>query len=580
LVTNIAPGDYHLYARDLHSRVTTLVDADTNAVGSNLSPATVPSLSEDGRLVAFDCQDGGLVPGDFNRDSDLFVRDLSSSSTELISAHDPTLASATPNGASLLSSTSISSDGRFTAFASEASNLVPGDTNNCRDIFLRDTENGTVLLVSVATNGLPADGVSFDPAISSDGRYVAFTSMADNLVLGDTNQDQDVFVRDVQTGTTTLVSVNSSGAGSGNAASYSPILSADGRYVLFQSLAMNLAPATGSRGYLFFRDLQASTNIGLPTALGVSGAMTRDGRYVFYLTPAAALSASPHIWDSQVGGVPLLFRGLPANLNPNEASFSPDGKRLAVSQYFSSLLVANVANTVEPAEVIDSGLINQLRWSANGSRLVYGKATSVAGTSAQVWFHDFSNGTNILASHTYADPTAVANGPSDSGDISPDGRFVAYRSTATNIVVGVTNGQPALYLFDAQTGVNTLLVQGGISAATVGNRPLRPFFSGDGRSLYFASWATDLAPNDFNHNTDLFAYSFLYAVLVPPAAGQDSFISWPSTPGKHYRVEYKNGLEDPNWHELAGIVTSYGNKASIRDPETNASHRLYRIVIF
>jgi Tol biopolymer transport system component len=387
-------------------------------------------------LVAFDCQDGGLVPGDFNRDSDLFVRDLSSFSTELISARDPTLASATPNGASLLSSTSSSSDGRFTAFASEASNLVPGDTNNCRDIFLRDTGNGTTILVSIATNGLPADAMSFDPAISSDGRYVAFTSMADNLVPGDTNEDQDVFVRDVQAGTTTLVSVNSSGVGSGNAASYSPILSSDGRYVLFQSLAINLAPSTGSRGYLFFRDLRTSTNVALPASAGVSAAMTRDGRRVFYV----GFSQPANIWDSQSGGAPLMFTGIPAPVNVYGAEFSPDGGKIAVAGIFQSisgLVVANVINKSASAEVIDSGVITQLRWSADAGRLIYSKEAFIQGAGKQVWLHDFFNRTNILVSHAYAEPTAGANGLSDAGDISADGRYVAYRSTSANIVFGV-----------------------------------------------------------------------------------------------------------------------------------------------
>ena len=110
----------------------------------------------------------------------------------------------------MLTACSVSTDGRYVAFASEANNLVAGDTNGCRDIFVCDLLLGTNILVSVATNGAGADNLSTEPAISGNGRYVAFTSSADNLVTGDTNKARDVVVRDLQAGTNILVSVNSS----------------------------------------------------------------------------------------------------------------------------------------------------------------------------------------------------------------------------------------------------------------------------------------------------------------------------------------------------------------------------------
>src|ERR1039457_1626637 len=229
LVTNTFVGDYHLYVRDLESATTALVDADTNGVGSVISAATAPRLSADGRFVAFECPDSSLVPNDRNHDYDVFVRDLSTGAGELISARDASLPSLSANGSSFLSSLCVSTNGRYIAFASDADNLVPHDTNGCRDIFVRDLLLSTNFLVSVGTNGVGADGLSTDAAISGDGRYVAFTSGADNLVPGDNNKALDVFVRDLQAGTTALVSVKTGGGGPATGSSYSPWLSADGR---------------------------------------------------------------------------------------------------------------------------------------------------------------------------------------------------------------------------------------------------------------------------------------------------------------------------------------------------------------
>ena len=136
---------------------------------------------------------------------------------------------------------SISADGSYVAFASFASNLVSGDTNDTSDIFVRDRLTGQTTRVSVDSSGMQGNGWSYDPSISADGRYVAFNSEATNLVAGDTNDRRDVFVYDRVTGQTTRVSVSSGGTqGNGDYGSYLPSISADGRYVAFDSDANNL----------------------------------------------------------------------------------------------------------------------------------------------------------------------------------------------------------------------------------------------------------------------------------------------------------------------------------------------------
>jgi Tol biopolymer transport system component len=136
---------------------------------------------------------------------------------------------------------SISADGRYVAFDSGASNLVPGDSNNAQDVFVRDRENGTTERVSLASDGAEGNSASGEPSLSADGRYVAFASFASNFASGDGNGTRDIFVRDRESGTTERVSVASNG-GEANGRSDAPSMSAGGRYVAFESIATNLVP--------------------------------------------------------------------------------------------------------------------------------------------------------------------------------------------------------------------------------------------------------------------------------------------------------------------------------------------------
>ena len=579
LVTNVTPGACHLYLRDRQSGTTSLLDLDRNGQGSVIDPYGAPVLSEDGRVAAFESSDGNLVIADNNRDADIFARALGGSAlAELVSAHDPALGSATPNGPSFLPTGSVSADGRFVAFASEASNLVPNDTNNCRDIFVRDLQSGAIVLASVGLNGSCADGSSWDPVISQDGRYVAFTSVAGNLAASDTNQDRDVFVRDLLVGTTTLVSVSTNGVNSGNQASYAPVVSSDGLDVLFQTKATDLNRGTPRN--FFYRDLRLSTNMPLPTTSAATATtMSRDGRRVFYwdVTTQRAM-----LWEPLSGAPPVAFPGIWASMLPTEVVFSPDGSRIALcsSSPALGLQMLNANDPSQTPELIESAAAQGLRWSGDGTKLVYVRTGSPAGMPVQVWFHDFSRGTNVLVSHTYDSAINPGGGQSESADISPDGEHIAYRSTSTNLVVGMTNPGFGIYLYDTASGANTQVAASFAGASSVENRPLRPFFSGDGKSLLFASWAADLLSGDFNHNSDLFSYAFLYVTLSSaPGPGGGCTVGWPCDPSRKYRVEYKNGFTDTTWHELPGTLNMEGPKAWLQDPQSQP-HRIYRGIGF
>ena len=222
-----------VFVHDRETGETTRVSVASGGAQAN-DASFLSQISADGRYVVFESRASTLVTDDTNDAMDIFVHDRETGETIRVSVAS---GGAQANQWSWLSS--ISADGRLIAFASHAENLVNGDTNGNEDIFIHDRKTGETTRVSVASDGTQGNSVSSSPSISSDGRYVAFESLASNLIAGDTNGDYDVFVHDRETGETTRVSVASDGT-QGNSVSSSPSISSDGRYVAFTSWASNL----------------------------------------------------------------------------------------------------------------------------------------------------------------------------------------------------------------------------------------------------------------------------------------------------------------------------------------------------
>ena len=235
--TNLVAGDSNnkrdIFVHDRQTGTTTRVSVASNGAQTNGNPLR-PAISADGRYVAFDSDASNLVAGDSNGVYDVFVHDRQTGTTERVSV---ATGGAQGNGGSW--QPSISADGRYVVFYTSADNMVPGDSNGQWDVILRDRQTSTTELISVGLNGQPGNGLSSAPSISADGRYVAFYSSAPDLVAGDTNNTQDIFVRDRQAGTTERVSVAGDGAQANGWSSY-PSISADGRFVVFGSDATNL----------------------------------------------------------------------------------------------------------------------------------------------------------------------------------------------------------------------------------------------------------------------------------------------------------------------------------------------------
>lgn len=237
--TNLVPSDTNgvrdVFVRDLLTGTTTRVSLDSQG-GQTVGLCWPGCISANGMVVAFTSTVNGLVPGDANGVDDVFVHDTLSGTTQRMS-----VSTSGAGGNAVSQWPSLSADGRYVVFTSWATNLVANDANASPDVFERDRQTGLTTLVSVASSGVQGNLASYSPFITPDGRYVAMASYADNLVPGDTNGEDDVFVKDLLTGVVVLASVATSGA-QGNGGSLSPSLSADGRFVGFQSIADNLSP--------------------------------------------------------------------------------------------------------------------------------------------------------------------------------------------------------------------------------------------------------------------------------------------------------------------------------------------------
>jgi len=252
--TNLDPPSLpgQIYVRDRLNGTTELASLGQGGVRPN-HESWGCTISDDGRFVCFVSLASNLVPGDTNYDYDIFVRDRLSGTTERV---DVSTTGAQSSGDIENNAAWISGNGRFVAFMKGAGNLVPGDTNGVTDIFVRDRLNRTTERVSVGVGGVQANGASERPTISADGRYVAFASGASNLAPEDPNAMWNVFVHDRRTGTNEAVDVGWNGQmannllGTGNSS-----ISADGRFVVYDSTATNLVPGpTEGWFHVYVRD--------------------------------------------------------------------------------------------------------------------------------------------------------------------------------------------------------------------------------------------------------------------------------------------------------------------------------------
>jgi Tol biopolymer transport system component len=347
--SNLVSGDTNgagdIFVHDRQTGATTRVSVNSSGAEAN-GGSDSPTISNDGRYVAFYSSASNLVSGDTNGVGDIFVRDRQTSVTTRVSVNS---SGNQANGESSDYELAISGEGRYVAFPSEATNLVSGDTNDAGDIFVHDRQTGQTRRVSIDSSGAQADGGSAEVDISEDGRYVAFSSGATNLIAGDTNGKKDIFVYDLQTGGITLVSVNTSGE-QADGGGGSPAISGDGRYVVFLSDSGNLDPrADEYRGkeLVYVHDRQigqttlasvSSEGVILTVGLFDQPTISRDGRYVaFSFYDKGDNNGIMHIWvrDLQTGQSIKVEGG---NDSSAGSSLSADGKLVAFWSGSSNLV--------------------------------------------------------------------------------------------------------------------------------------------------------------------------------------------------------------------------------------------------
>ncbi len=557
-----------VFLRHLPSGTTELVTLNRFGIGSGNGSSSGPMIRADGQSVVFTSTSNNLVAGDLDSTYDVFVRTLSSSSTELVSQRDANLPSASAGGASALNkggdfvhiwsgsvyvrfeSRSISADGRYVAFESTAPNLVPvvNTLQGVRQIYRYDRYTGEMVLVSVnsaGTGGGNAD--SFNPTISADGSVVAFESNARNLHPLDSNSRRDIFARDLSRGLMHLVSINSASTASGNAdSSNPPVISANGRIVAFVSRASDLHVLDMNRSTdVFARDLwnNATHFVSINSAGTASGdrdsshpVINADGSIVAFNSEATNLHPFEWSADQTIFARDLFRRTTRVVGGGFVSAISADGNVIAYEGVHpqvldrrgiyahnlltdgSQLVSVNIAGTGN-----GNGSSKNPVLSANGRVIAFESTSSDLhpldnDTESDVFARDLVSNTTYLVSMNIAG-TAGGNGSSTNAVISGDGRAIAFVSSAIDLdELDTDSGRDVFvrYLTSSTTDLASVTRSGSGS----GDRDSTdPVISDDGRVIIFASEASNLVLNDFNGSRDLFA---LELKPVPFAVGADA----------------------------------------------------------
>jgi Tol biopolymer transport system component len=504
--------DVFLYDRQtglvsLESRHDPAAPGLTGSSASFLLPAAAPTETQsgDGRFAVFQSTATNLLTGitDRNDSYDIFVHDRETGEVSLVS-RSAASASSTANRRS--TAPTISGNGRWIAFLSEATDLVPGqiDGNQVADVFLYDRAAGTMTLVSrnASSPAATGDQQSYDPNLSANGRYVAFFSRASNLVPGqvDTVFSDDVFVFDRLLGTSSLISSKAGTPAEAVGSGQAPRISDDGRYVAFHSAAQTLVagavyPSTGPN--VFLRDRWTGTTILASRAAG-PGAVTSAG---FSVDPVLSTD-----------GRFLAFYSLGVNLVAGQTDTNGQADIFVYDRLLDAMtLISHVPGA--PLTTGNDGSYTP-RISPEGTFVTFASwatdlVTGQTDTNAErdIFLYDRRTGELALVSHAAGSPTIAGSGPSFRSPVSADGK-VAFVSLAEDLV----DGQDDLswthdtFLYDPVSGTNRLLSGAGSSETVTGfGGGFAAGISRNGRSAYFDSAASDLVDGDYNGVNDVFA---------------------------------------------------------------------------
>ncbi len=538
LVTGDTNSKNDIFLYDNVNNTTERISVNSAGVQGNHDSVS-PNISSDGRYIVFESQASNLVLGDTNGDRDIFVYDRDLDTLERVSVSSLGVEA---NDWSYYGS--ISSDGRYVTFQSDATNLVVGDTNGVTDVFVYDRTLDTIERISLDDMGAESDGVSDTSRISGDGLFVSFYSQATNLVASDTNGVADIFVRNLTLDTTERVSISTLGVESDAASAFSSI-SSDGRYVAFHSDATNLVPGdTNGVGDVFVYDRTLDTiervsvtSLGVEASDGASGypSLSSDGRYVTFDSQATDLVAG----DTNGQGDVFVYDRTSDNLervsvnNEGEEGdsvstntfISPDGNYVTFfsqSSNFSEdypLIAGDVFIYNRTADTIERALAFRTRvegdqtmsypsMSSDGVYVAFSSsATNLISSDTNVVDDIFiqNTTTGVIERVSVSSLGVEGDGSSYSPSISSDGRYVAFNSSAANLVAGDTNVYDDVFVYDRtldtieRVSISTLGVEGEFGG-------FNPYISSDGRYVSFTSESSNLVPEDTAYTSDIFVY--------------------------------------------------------------------------
>ncbi len=590
LVSGVVDSNFRedVFVFDRNAATSQLISQRSGSPSATGNGSSVPvAISGDGRWVAYHSVATNLGVGvtDDNAAADTFLYDRLNGKTELVS-HSAAAATITANAYSY--PIALSSDGRWLLYYSGASNLVAGvtDTNSDVDMFLYDREAGTSRLLSHRSNSATiAVGSSHRFAhLSPDGRWAAFTTPSNNVVTGvvDTNNSNDVFIYDRDTNSTMLAS---RAAGSTNVTTNSMsdagALSADGRWLLYQSRATNIVAGqadTNSNPDVFLFDRDSGTTTLVSRAAGAAATtgngrtdagvtISADGRWSLYyststnlISGASIAGENAYLFD-RTSGVTTLVSSAGTPTNPATLgldkllSMSADGRYVVWNTNLPVLagvtegnfkddvylydrvsgtnaLISNAANTPLTTGNDES---KPVAISSNGNVIVYYSAATnlVAGVqdsnrNDDLFVRDRASGVAELVSRVGSTRQTTANDLAQAGALSADGRWVLLNSAATNVVAGQVNrplGTGDVFLHDSATDANILISHAANSSTTTANAQSGGVaLSADGRFALFTSGATNLV-NGIVDNNNGASDAYLYdrngaqTVLLSHAAG-------------------------------------------------------------
>jgi Calx-beta domain/Domain of unknown function (DUF4214)/WD40-like Beta Propeller Repeat len=491
-----------LFVRTLGTNTTDAISVETSAPAtannfsflttSSVTNRALRSLSADGRFEVFSSVATDLV-GTPAGGGGVFVRDRQTGTVTLVSIN----AAGTAGGNATSDSPVISADGRFVVFRSFATDLVSTPTNSQGNIFVRDLVAGTTTLVSVNSAGSDGgNGASGDADISADGRRIVFQSFATDLVGTPTGGVGNVFLRDLGAGTTTLISVNSSGSDGGNFFSGLPAISGDGTHVAFQSFATDLVAGvadTNGTGDLFVRTVGGSTRL---VSINSGHTATGNGR-----SDSQVLSAD---------GKLIAFESDASNLVSGDTNFNSDV--FVFDETANAGAGAITLVSVNGSGTVGNGSSGQPSISSDGNRIAFQSfasnlAAPDSNTTGDIFVRDRAAGTTTLVSINAAG--------TNSGDqfstvpvISGNGQVVVFATKSTNLVTGIsglTGTRSHLYARNLAAGTTVLVSINPAGTASGNRQSSRADVSSDGRVVTFDSDATNLVAGDANQETDIFA---------------------------------------------------------------------------